>query len=314
MVTLLVACSGDDGMNSVDNSERMALRVDAGIEMQAHAVTRAEETRWELDDKIGVYVTNYRSTTLFIDGDGTKGDNMEYSFGDGTNYETWEGGSNIYRLFTPGSKRIYLSSTSVDVYGYYPFSATKKDGKTAVDPTAIEIDVSNQDSQKSIDFMRAKTNDPVNNNVNVIKLLFKHRLVKLVFNLKQGEDLLSEELRHSIIDVFTIAGQSTNATYNIFTDALTITPANKTITPFEVSLPNDGYDFTYEAIVLPSPASDRTVTITFYYPGHVDDKDDKITNKFTISSELEAGFKYVYNVTVNATSITVDTGKFTDQW
>lgn len=311
---LLTACSNDSDENS--NDERVPLRIAACIDTQVQGTTRAIETRWEDDDQIGIYMTTYRTTNIFTDGDGTRGENLEYTFGD-SDYETWESNTHTYRLFTSSSKKIYLSSTSVDVYGYYPYSATMHDGRSAVDPKAIEIDVSNQTSQKAIDFMRAKTEN-VNNNVTAIQLLFEHKLVKLVFNLKQGEGLQPNELKNATIEAFTVGGQPTNASYNIFSDAILITPGDNAITPHEMAMSSvpDGYVRSFEAIVLPNaegtnPAADRTVTITFYTHA-----DDPITNTFTIDSAtpFEPGCKYVYNVTVNATSILVNPEKYAEQW
>ena len=311
---MLAACQADpDAPASAPKDERVELRIAAGIETQAQGLTRATETRWEADDNIGVYMTGYRTYNIFVDGDGSRSENLEYTFGDGSNYETWVANDHVYRLFTPSTKKIYLSSTSVDVYGYYPYSAT------LANPREYHINVGDQTNQKALDFMTAK-DENVNNNQDAVELLFRHRLVKLVFNLRQGDGLLTDELKNSTFHEFSINCQPTTATYNIFTSTLSIPAGAYTaskISPQKMGneVVPTGYVLTYEAIVLPNvvnnEVSDRTVTITFYTK-----EDDKITNTFTINSEtvFEEGRKYVFNVTINATSITVDTAKFTDQW
>lgn len=311
-IGLFTACNSDEDRTPADSDGRVPLRIAAGIDGTPLALTRAVETAWEANDQIGVFMTaRNNASTLYADADGTEGDNMKYTFDDGANYETY---GNTYRLFTPNSKKIYLSSDPVDVYGYYPYAATKRDGTTALDPTAIEIDVSSQTSQKAIDLMRARTGN-VNNEDAAIELLFQHRLVKLEFNLKQGEGLLPEELKDASYLGMTIGGQPVTATYNIYTDAFTIEAGNHTITPVRASSAPTGYVRTFEAIVLPNgvnnPAESRTVTITFYQK-----EKDIITNTFTISSGtyFNPGYKYVYNVTVNATSIQVSSDKYTEQW
>lgn len=311
-LALLTACSNDEDDKS-RTDKRVPLEIVASIDLQAQMFTRAVETAWESGDKIGVYMILHSATTpaIYEDAEHTKGENMPYTFDDGTNYETY---GNTYRLFTPNSKKIYLSETSVDVYGYYPYAAKKKNNTDDLDPTAIEIDVSNQTSQKAIDFMRARTGNMNNENI-AIELLFQHRLVKLVFNLKQGEGLLEDELKDASSLTMTIGGQPVAATYNLYNDAFIITAANNDITPVKASSAPTGYVRTFEAIVLPNgasnPANNRTVTIEFFR-----NSKDIITNTFTIpgSTYFEKGFKYTYNVTVNATSIQVDPTKYTEQW
>jgi len=312
-VGLFAACSSDnDAPAPAGGNERVALNIAAGIELQARGITRATDTSWEDGDNIGVYMTGYRTFNIFTDGDGTRGENLEYTFSDGENYETWTENNNVYRLFTPSSKKIYLSSTSVDVYGYYPYKSTLSN------PREYPIDVSDQSDQKTLDFMTAK-DDNVNNELEAIQLLFQHRLVKLVFNLRQGDGLLTDELVNSTISEFSIDHQPTGATYNIYTSTLGIPSgdydASSKVTPVKGTT-SAGYDLTYEAIILPNnvgtnPVTDRPVTITFYT-----NADDPVTNTFVINSDtnFEEGCKYVYNVTVNATSVTVDTEQFTEQW
>ena len=163
--------------------------------------------------------------------------------------------------------------------------------------------------------MRARTGN-VNNSSTAIRLLFYHRLVKLVFNLKQGDGLLPDELQDasSVYLTMSIDHQPIEAKYDIYNDAFEITPGNNTIYPVVLPSAPVGYVSSFEAIVLPNgtnnPASsDRTVTIEFYQ------KDtDPIVNKFTIGTTFETGHKYTYNVTVNAVSVTVDSEKYTEQW
>lgn len=304
---LVAGCSSNQDEPETADNRKTELRIVAGIDMQAEAQarskTRAVETAWEENDKIGVYITGRNNTTIYEEG-GVTAANLEYTFDDGTNYETY---GNTYRLFTP-TTRIYLPSSSVDLYGYYPYTSAE------VEPTAFPIDVSIQTSQKAIDFMRAKTGNVSNENTRV-EMLFYHRLVKLVFNLKQGEGLLPDELKDATSLTMKIGGQPVEATYNIYTDAFIIEPSSNDIIPVRASSAPTGYVRTFEAIVLPNggnnPAGPRTVTITFYRK-----KEDTIVNTFIIpeATYFTSGYKYTFNVTVNATSIQVDPLKYTEQW
>ena len=307
-VGLGAGCSSNQDEPETADNRKTELRIVAGIDMQAEAQarskTRAAETAWEENDKIGVYITGRNNTTIHEEG-GVSAANLEYTFDDGTNYETY---GNTYRLFTP-TKRFYLPSSSVDLYGYYPYTSAEVE-----QPTAFPIDVSIQTSQKAIDFMRAKTGNVSNENTRV-EMLFYHRLVKLVFNLKQGEGLLTDELKDATSLTMKIGGQPVKATYNIYTDAFIIEPSSNDIIPVRASSAPTGYVRTFEAIVLPNggnnPAGPRTVTITFYRK-----KEDTIVNTFIIpeATYFTSGYKYTFNVTVNATSIQVDPLKYTEQW
>lgn len=306
-MTLLVACNKDDeSQSTTGNDKRVSLEIAANIGMQAEGTTRAAETHWDEGDQIGVYVQK-KDGTIFVDDASTAGENLLYTFNDGTNYET---NGSIYRLFAP-SKKIYISSDPVDVYGYYPYNAS-----ASLDPTAIPISVEDQSSQERIDFMRARKNNVNNGNVS-IELLFYHRLVKLVFNLKQGEGLLPDELADATYLGVTISNQPYEATYNVYTDAFTFTQghSNNIIYPVRATSATTGYVRTFEAIVLPNGPNnlqvDRTVTITFYRKS-----EDTIVNTFKIptATNFVSGNKYTFNVTVNATSIDVDPLKFAEQW
>lgn len=306
-MALLTGCSSDDdGLAPNANKERVPLEIMASINAQAQGVTRASETSWDEGDKIGVYITDRNATTLYKNNENeVVAENLQFTFSDGTNYETW---GSTYRKFTAGSKKIYLTSAPADVYGYYPY----KDGASA---SAIAIDVSNQTKQDEIDLLRAKTGN-VNDNNATVELLFKHRMVKLVFNLKQGEGLLTDELKDATYLNMEIKNQPTKATYNIYDDAFTVNTTPSNIVPVRAAAAPIGYVRTFEATVLPNgtsnPSGDRTVTVTYYHK----DK-DIITNKFIIpgSTLFTAGHKYTYNVTVNATTIQVNTqSDYTEQW
>ena len=306
-MTLLVACNKDDeSQSTTGNDKRVSLEIAANIGMQAEGTTRAAETHWDEGDQIGVYVQK-KDGTIFVDDASTAGKNLLYTFNDGTNYET---NGSTYRLFAP-SKKIYISSDPVDVYGYYPYNAS-----ASLDPTAIPISVEDQSSQERIDFMRARKANVNNGNVS-IELLFYHRLVKLVFNLKQGEGLLPDELADATYLGVTISNQPYEATYNVYTDAFTFTQghSNNIIYPVRAASATAGYVRTFEAIVLPNGPNnlqvDRTVTITFYRKS-----EDTIVNTFKIptATNFVSGNKYTFNVTVNATSIDVDPLKFAEQW
>ncbi len=322
---IIAACSSDaEDLKPGEGDERVPLQIVASIDAQANGITRASETAWDAGDHIGVYVTETGNETPFTGVNDTPANNLKFTFDDGTNYETY---GNTYRLFTSSTSKIFLSSEAVDVYGYYPYVETTIDGgDVKPDPKKMNIDVSNQTSQKTIDFMRARKGN-VNNGNAAIELLFMHRLVKLVFNLKQGEGLLPNELSDATYLGMVIKDQYYKATYDIYARdnespfTIDVSTGKMDIIPVKAAAAPTGYVQTFEAIVLPNytgtyavtnnPAVNRTVEITFYRRA-----DDQIVNSFVIPAAtlFRAGYKYTFNVTVNALTVTVDTEKYTEQW
>ena len=327
----MAACSNDEGDATVDN-ERVPLRIVSSISVEQSVTTRAANSAWEAADQIGIFCTEDNNTAnIYTDVTPTTCNNLPYIFDDGTNYET--SGTN-YRAFTGTTVYLPANGTNIDVYAYYPYKAqdSNSDGIDDLSPTAVPINVATQTWQKAIDFMRAAVADRNTNN-NTAELTFQHKLVKLQFNLKQGTDMLPDE----IINAFTngnlsvaIGGQPTAATYNIYTDVLSITAGSTGITATAMTDAATGYDKSFEAIVLPNKmtaegdelanntAADRTVTIIIGTTGGhpLATPGPNYTFTFTIpgGTTFIAGNKYTYNVTVNTTSIQVNPAKYTEQW
>lgn len=323
---LLAACSKEEGDANVKDDERVPLRIVSSIEVERLGITRAYDTQWEDADQIGLYCTTNGTSTTYIDHASTPTTcaNLAYTFADGTAYETYPGSVTTYRAFTGTTVYLPADGSNIDVYAYYPHS-TASSQITTNSITNIAINVSDQTSQKAIDFMRAEVQDRNTAN-NVAALLFTHQLVKLQFNVKRGADMLEDEISQAFTNSrlsLTVGRQPTEATYNLYTGDIRITaldsptPTSSPITTHIMTTAETGYDKSFEAIVLPNeatynPAADRTVTITIGTANHP----TAYTYTFTIGSGTTflSGNKYIYNVTVNATSIQVDPTKYTEQW
>lgn len=313
ITVLLAACSSDSDPAVTNDGRRVPLQVTGYIADTPLGITRAAGSAWEADDQIGVYAVESNTTKPIEDGS-----NVCYSTSSGG--ETYVGiDKYTYKAFTTSTPIILPSSGNIDVYGYYPYSAKKKDGTTNFDPEHVEIDVSTQ----SIDLMTTdKVSTTTHDGSTLIsianpscQLLFHHRLTKLEFNLN-----LSEMGTVSTTSL-TIGSQKTAATYNIYTDVLTFSgDANQTITAV-VGTTTDALHKSFEAIVLPNDASnnpgvDRTVTIIVdgrSYTFTIATTDDGSSNKVETPS-FDAGKKYVYNVKVYPFTIEVNPQNYTEQW
>lgn len=298
---LLAACSSDSDPAVTNDGRRVPLQVTGYIAYTPLGITRAAGSAWEADDQIGVYAVESNTTKPIEDGS-----NVCYSTSSGG-----ETSGTLYLPFTTTTPIILPSSGNIDVYGYYPYSAKKKDGTTNFDPEHVEIDVSTQ----SIDLMTTDKvsttthggTTPISISNPSCELLFQHRLTKLVFNLN-----LSEMGTVSTTSL-TIGSQKTTATYDIYDNELTYSSgvANQPVSAVALANANSGYDKTFEAIVLPNetsnnPATDRTVTIVV----------DGRSYTFTIgnATSFDVGHKYVYNVKVYPFTIEVNPQNYTEQW
>ena len=305
ITVLLAACSSDSDPAVTNDGRRVPLQVTGYIADTPLGITRAAGSAWEADDQIGLYAVQSNTTTP-IEGGSNVGYVLTGSPGPTNGID--------YKVFTSISTSISMPSEgNIDVYGYYPYNAE------TTDPTALAVNLNIQTEQKSVDLMTTdkedhtihgdNTSPSINKVTPSCQLLFHHRLTKLVFNLKPGEDFTNKDIEGATS--LTISNQRTEGTYNIYNNEFTyIGDADQKIFAVTAEYVAENYVKTFEAIVLPnattSPAVDRKVTIVV----------DGRSYTFTISSatSFDAGTKYTYNVTVYPFTVIVDPDKYTEQW
>lgn len=301
---LFAACSNDS--ENVDDA-LVPLHITGTLGVETHTGTRAYDTSWETGDAIGVYATATGTTTAIAST--YNGSNTQYtlsgSAGDTYNTSTTSYTYISFSAMTP----VYLPSdgSAIDVYAYYPYSSS------ATTPTAVPVDVSTQTTQNSIDLMRASATKTTQGGSTTItkanhtcELLFAHKLCKLQFNIKAGTGMAATDITGNTVDV-KISGQETQGTYNIYTDALTITDGHVAdITALGMTSAATGYDKSFEAIILPNgtnnEAAARTVTITIGTATYT--CSIPTTGTGSIAS-FTAGNKYEINITVNISGLTL---------
>ena len=306
---LLAACSNDNDPAATNEEGRIPLQVTGYISNFHLGVTRAADSHWEEGDEIGIYAVNSGDQPTNLQSD----QHAPFKLRNGGTGETDNHNDTYnFKVFFSNSP-VYLpeDGSSIDVYGYYPYNATY------TNPQDIPVDVSMQNPQKNIDLMTTGivSCTTINGDTRINKLnpscqlLFHHRLTKLVFNLKPGEDFTNKDIEGATS--LTISNQRTEGTYNIYNNEFTyIGDADQKIFAVTAEYVAENYVKTFEAIVLPnattSPAVDRKVTIVV----------DGRSYTFTISSatSFDAGTKYTYNVTVYPFTVIVDPDKYTEQW
>ena len=268
---LLTACQYDEETMQTDT--RVALQVTSGIQ------TRAFDNQWEKNDEIGIFGF-------------TQGDAPTQAYSN-VRYVTTGGNG----TFTPDGTTIYLPTdgSSLDFVAYYPHTTDLENG-------IYTVDVENQSDQSTIDLMAAgkQRADRVNAKVN---FNFKHKLSKIVFNFADGDGMALSELAGMKVQ---LTGQRTLATFDVTKPESAVNV--DTGEPVTLTLNTVANGTSAEGIVLPSENFDgMTLHLALVDGGSFFnwDLNNSSANKF------EAGKKYVYDITVNRTGLSV-TATITD--
>ena len=270
---LLAACQSEEENPQTDT--RVALQVTSGIQ------TRAYDATWEANDPIGIFGNTHTETPM------EWSNNVQYVTvtGDGT--------------FAPaqGEVPIYLpiDGTAVDFVAYYPYTKTLADG-------VYTVDVTDQSDQSAIDLMAAgvETTDRVSHSV---AFNFVHKLSKIYLTFKAGEDMTTADLAGMTVQ---LTGQQTQATFNVTQpeSEVSVTAGN----PVTLKLKTSADGTSAEGIVLPSDDFNAmTLHLVLannagYFNWDLNGSD---------AEKFEAGKKYVYDITVNKTRLSV-TSSITD--
>ena len=268
---LLTACQNDEETMQTDT--RVALHVTSGIQ------TRAFDNQWEKNDAIGIFGF-------------TQGDAPTQAYSN-VRYVTTGGNGR----FTPDGTTIYLPTDDsyLDFVAYYPHTTDLENG-------IYTVDVENQSDQSTIDLMAAGT-QTVDRTDPTVTFNFEHKLSKIVFNFTAGVGMDESELAGM---KGQLNNQQTLATFDgTQPDGEVVVGTN---TPATLTLNTTDDGMSSEGIVLPSANFDSmTLHLALVDGGSFFnwDLNNSSANKF------EAGKKYVYDITVNRTGLSV-TATITD--
>ena len=317
---LLAACSsgGDAPADGTAPEAPVALELSAqmgGVTVETQ--TRAHDDTWEAGDAIGVFTYPKLSATA-------EATNVQYTTEAGG--DTWVV-SEVFIPFAPVGTPIYLSSQEVYVYAYHPY---KSDTYANTTPTAYPISVADQSSQEAIDwlvtgrveFTEPGGSTPISKNNPAVKLRFRHALAKVQVNLLHGEGMKASDLTDVTPTVSIGAGLKTTANLNLFYGTLgsgSLDGASTPITMKHMDTPGSGVfdeggtktaDQSYEAIILPQQPYTGGVTVTIQMGDVGDGRYGRYYFELRAPTAPEAnvftaGYRYIYNVRVNAKALTV---------
>lgn len=249
---VLFAASCKDDAENKPQPERIPVLLSAGIK------TRAVDATWAEGDCIGLHMFK-TGTTTFIDNQ----HNYRYStrIGDGV-------------FDADGNNIVYypLDGSTVDIRGYYPYQ-----GDLGED-CLCGVDLGDQSNLAAINLMTFDCYKGASRNNPSITVTFKHRLTKLIFNLRREDNKLIG------IKSVSVSGMKTKGSFCLFKEQLTV--ESNSVNDLDVPVNNNHA----QAIVMPRDAGEGVVFII------TSEDDVEYAVKLDPEQELKAGFKYTFNV------------------
>ena len=322
LAVLLTCCTADgtqtDGYPLPEGDDvRAPLQVSAAAPgMTVQGTTRAVNDTWRFGDPIGVFAYDANTGELPIDAI-----NALYT----SSYEGSTDDGTTFIEFTAVNTPIYLSRGATAVFAYYPYT-TNANSVTMSNPV-VPVNVSVQTNQEAIDWM---STGPTYNTMQggsvlissanpSVELLFNHRLTKLQFNLLHGTGMETADLLENTVrlDIAADNGFYTTGLFNIYDGSvsgmdnqgpitpLLITPTPTTACAFSSSITAPA-ERAFEAIVLPQAmTTGPEVTITIGNTNNSQVGTYYFTLPAPAGGAFKAGYRYIYNVLVDATIVTV---------
>lgn len=269
-IFLFASCNSDESGTEVLQSP---VNFSSSISITPTKATNTIDNKWEGNESIGV--------SMFYLGSSTIADFAE---------------NKKYSTSSPGATTSFTSTTPI----YYPENPTIKVEFFAYSPYdpslnnfIYMINLQNQNNQSALDLLLAKANNIGlgfdKNNKEVVNLIFKHKLSKLLLYVKTDE--ASTNLEGLEVK---IKGMSTKAQYLLLNQKFQNESEVKTIVPTQKA-------GVYEAILLPTTLGAEQV-VEFTIGGNT--YTWILANDIT-SKSLEAGTKYSYEITIKKTGVTI---------
>lgn len=192
--------------------------------------TRATDSAFEENDKVGLYVVNYSGGSAgTLTNSGNYVNNMCFTYS-----ESWQPETPVYWKD---------QTTKADFYSYYPYSASI--GNVSAHPFSVRADQSAEADYKASDFLWgsrtgvAPTADPV-------MITVRHAMSNLIVRLQAGQGYSEADMDRASI---TVHGLRTGAVINLADGSVTATGGASSMIPLKES-------GRYRALVVPQTVSD----------------------------------------------------------
>lgn len=265
---MLAGCSGDNTKDGPDvpdppKPEKLEIRISPSV-----GNTKATDSGFDKDDRIGLYVVNYKDNTPgTLLNSGNHVDNMRFTYSG-----TWEPDSKVYWLD---------QDTHADVYLYYPYATVST---VSALPFTVKADQSVEQNYKASDFMVGKTEN-VAPSTSAVSIVARHVMSRMSVVIKAGNGFTSESLASASVSV-KVNNLKTSATVNISEAKVTATGEGTTMTPYL----SGG---TYRMIVVPQTVAEGDLFVVT-----VDGREFKFKRAMT----FESGKNHDFTLTLSKTS------------
>lgn len=275
-----VAVSCASGHDETPEPVKIPISLSCGITPIA---TRATDSGFETNDRIGLYVVNYNGDTpgTLLSG-GNHVDNMQFTYNG-----TWSPSTAIYWKD---------ESTPADFYCYYPYGNAPTD--VSVFPFEAMADQSTETNYKASDFMWGKV-AKVSPTEQAVQIKLNHLFSCAVVKVAAGNGFTDEALAASDVQV-KLNHAMQKATINLNDGSLSPQGETGSVT----FLRGTGNEF--KALVVPQAIASTKDFITVT----IDGEDFNMEKDFNFVS----GHRHTFTVTVRKTSngINVDIGDWVD--
>lgn len=275
-----VAASCASGHDEAPEPVKIPISLSCGITPIA---TRATDSGFETNDRIGLYVVNYNGDTpgTLLSG-GNHVDNMQFTYNG-----TWSPSTAIYWKD---------ESTPADFYCYYPYGNAPTD--VSVFPFEAMADQSTETNYKASDFMWGKA-AKVSPTEQAVQIKLNHLFSCAVVKVAAGNGFTDEALAASDVQV-KLNHAMQKATINLNDGSLSPQGETGSVT----FLRGTGNEF--KALVVPQAIASTKDFITVT----IDGEDFNMEKDFNFVS----GHRHTFTVTVRKTSngINVDIGDWVD--
>ena len=174
------SCStNDDGFPTPSNQMEFTVE---------YPTSRATATKFEVNDEMGVYVTQYNgNNALPLEISGNYANNVRSTF-NGTKWVN--------------SPAIYWAEGKFDVYAFYPYAKL-----TSVDEHlfSVALDQSTEETADALsgyeasDFMWTKATGV--SQMDAVPLTFQHKMSKVIVNLIKGEDYIGDIPSEAVVKI-----------------------------------------------------------------------------------------------------------------
>ena len=285
----MVSCGQEEtaGSKETERNDVMQFRIAHPSQQQAAPASRATETDFETNDRIGLFVCG-ENEPLQVGGNYVNNASLTY------NGTTW----------TP-ARPIYWNDGSYDVYAYYPFSSPilstdEMEFRVAADQSATGT-TDALGGYEASDFLWASAKKQTAGN-DAVALKFKHCMSKLTVRLIKGEDYEGDELPQDA-EVF-IHNTVPNATIDLAAGI-----ATKTLYGTEATLKAKAAgDNRYTAIVVPQRITNRRPLVEVVMRG--------VSYLMESSFVFKSGMHHIVSLTItkNPEQVKIEIGGEIENW